>query len=103
MRRPLGLPPRLPFYGVGRDDGKRQGEYAGIYYRRDRFERDVTEEGTFWLSDTPEVPGSKSWGNSYPRVVTWIRLIDRSTRRASTSSTPTGTTATSPRANARPC
>ena len=69
--------PDYAFYGVGRDDGKRQGEYAGIYYRRDRFERDVTEEGTFWLSDTPEVPGSKSWGNGYPRVVTWIRLIDR--------------------------
>lgn len=73
--------PDYAFYGAGRDDGKRAGEYAGIYYRRDRFERDVTEQGTFWLSDTPEKPGSKTWGNGYPRIVTWTRLIDRASSR----------------------
>jgi len=73
--------PDYAFYGAGRDDGKRAGEYAGIYYRRDRFERDVTEQGVFWLSDTPEVPGSKTWGNGYPRIVTWTRLIDRASSR----------------------
>jgi len=69
--------PDYSFYGVGRDDGDRQGEYAGIFYRRDRFEPDITQQGTFWLSDYPDRPGSMTWGNSFPRVVTWMRLIDR--------------------------
>lgn len=67
--------PGLAEVGVGRDDGREAGEYSAILYRRDRFE--LLEQGTFWLSDTPEVPGSKSWGNRIPRVVTWARLRDR--------------------------
>lgn len=60
--------------GVGREaDGN--GEYAAIYYRRGRF--DVQDAGTFWLSDTPEVPGSTTWGNTLPRICTWVRLFDR--------------------------
>ncbi len=73
--------PDYEFYGEGRDDGKRAGEYAGIFYRRDRFEVDPIDCGTFWLSDTPETPGSKTWGNEIPRVATWLRLLDRSTGR----------------------
>jgi len=73
--------PDYEFFGVGRDDGKRAGEYTGIFYRRDRFEADVSEGGTFWLSDTPEAPGSKTWGNEIPRVASWLRLVDRSSQR----------------------
>ena len=73
--------PDYEFVGVGRDDGKKAGEYAGIFYRRDRFEADPSDGGTFWLSDTPEKPGSKSWGNHIPRAVAWLRLVDRSTQR----------------------
>lgn len=73
--------PDYGFFGIGRDDGKRAGEYAGIFFRRDRFEPDVSDGGTFWLSDTPEKPGSKTWGNEIPRVTSWLRLVDRSTQR----------------------
>ena len=73
--------PDYEFYGEGRDDGKRAGEYAGIFYRRNRFEVDPIDCGTFWLSDTPETPGSKTWGNEIPRVATWLRLVDRSSGR----------------------
>jgi endonuclease/exonuclease/phosphatase family metal-dependent hydrolase len=73
--------PDYEFFGAARDDGRRSGEYAGIFYRRDRFEPDVSESGTFWLSDTPHQPGSKTWGNGIPRTVTWLRLVDRSTQR----------------------
>ena len=73
--------PDYDFSGVGRDDGKRSGEYTGIFYRRDRFEPDLSEGGTFWLSGTPETPGSKSWGNEIPRVASWLRLVDRSSQR----------------------
>jgi endonuclease/exonuclease/phosphatase family metal-dependent hydrolase len=70
----------LPIYGVvgvGRDDGKTRGEYSPIFYRKDRFEVDDKEQGTFWLSDSPEEPGSMSWGNSIPRICTWVRLTEK--------------------------
>jgi endonuclease/exonuclease/phosphatase family metal-dependent hydrolase len=73
--------PDSEFIGQARDDGKRGGEYAGIFFRRDRFEADAADQGTFWLSDTPRQPGSKTWGNDIPRTVTWLRLTDRSTQR----------------------
>jgi len=73
--------PEYGFFGVGRDDGKWAGEYAGIFYRKDRFEADLTDSGVQWLSDTPDVAGSRTWGSSFARIVTWIRLIDRSTGR----------------------
>jgi endonuclease/exonuclease/phosphatase family metal-dependent hydrolase len=65
----------LPEYGrvgVGRDDGKTKGEYSPILYLKQRYE--VVSSGTFWFSDTPEVPGSMSWGNTLPRICTWARL-----------------------------
>jgi endonuclease/exonuclease/phosphatase family metal-dependent hydrolase len=70
----------LPGYGeigVGRDDGKEAGEYAALLFREDRLE--PLESGTFWLSDTPEVAGSMSWGNRITRIATWARLRDRLT------------------------
>ena len=66
--------------GVGREDGVAAGEFAAIYYRRQRFE--VDSSGTFWLSDTPVVPGSMHWGNRVTRICTWARLIDSNGRNA---------------------
>ncbi|HEX6132912.1 MAG TPA: glycoside hydrolase family 3 N-terminal domain-containing protein [Longimicrobiales bacterium] len=69
----------LPGYGivgVGRDDGEERGEYSAILYDRARLE--VLDSGTFWLSDTPEGPGSMTWGNRIPRIATWARLRLRS-------------------------
>jgi endonuclease/exonuclease/phosphatase family metal-dependent hydrolase len=68
----------LPWYaevGVGRNDGARAGEYAAILYDHHRLK--LLTEGWFWLSDTPEVPGSMTWGNRFPRMVTWARFTDR--------------------------
>lgn len=65
--------PEMAAAGVGRDDGKTRGEYAAILYRKDRWR--AAEEGTFWLSDTPEEAGSKSWGNNVVRICTWVRLV----------------------------
>ena len=70
------------FFGKGRTDGKRKGEYAGIFYRRNRFEKDEDESGMIWLSSTPDVPGSMTWGNGFPRIATWLRLTDRTSGRA---------------------
>ena len=71
----------VPVYatvGVGRDDGATRGEYAAILFRRDRFH--VSDSGTFWFSDTPDVIASRSWGNTITRICTWARLVDRDGR-----------------------
>ena len=51
----------------------------GIFYRADRLK--VIESGNFWLSDTPEVPGSISWGHPLPRMVTWVLFERKDGRR----------------------
>jgi endonuclease/exonuclease/phosphatase family metal-dependent hydrolase len=66
--------------GVAREDGKTEGEYSAILYRTDRF--DVDESGTFWFSDTPEVPGSSHWGNACVRICTWARFVEKKSGRA---------------------
>ncbi|MCW5775437.1 MAG: endonuclease/exonuclease/phosphatase family protein [Phycisphaeraceae bacterium] len=72
--------PRYAEVGVGRDDGRTRGEHATILYDRARFA--VDESGTFWLSETPETPGSMHWGNRITRICTWARLVDKATGRA---------------------
>ena len=74
--------PDYEFHGVGREDGAAKGEYSGIFYRRDRFQTDSSDKGTFWLSDTPEKIGSMTWGNEITRVASWIRLLDLATGRS---------------------
>jgi endonuclease/exonuclease/phosphatase family metal-dependent hydrolase len=72
----------LPHYGevgVGRDDGVDAGEHSSILYDPRRLE--LLDGGTFWLSDTPEVPGSMSWGNRVTRIAVWAHLHDRATDR----------------------
>lgn len=64
--------PGYAVLGVGRDDGKHQGEMSAILYKYARFTPQAA--GTFWLSDTPARPGSMTWGNHYPRLVTWGRF-----------------------------
>ncbi len=69
--------PDYQFVGVGRDDGKEKGEYSAIFYKKDKF--DVLNQNTFWLSETPKVPGSKSWDAAITRVVTFATLKEKST------------------------
>jgi endonuclease/exonuclease/phosphatase family metal-dependent hydrolase len=70
----------LPTYreiGVGREDGITRGEYAAILVDTLRFA--VASSGTFWFSDTPDVPNSMHWGNRITRISTWVRLADKIT------------------------
>lgn len=63
--------------GVGRSDGKTRGEYSPILFDSKKWRADPADQGTFWLSPTPEVPGSTGWGNKVTRICTWVRLINR--------------------------
>jgi len=75
----LAAVPGYSRLGVGRDDGKSAGEFSAILYRTARFQSDTS--GTFWLSDTPEKPGSATWGNAITRICTWAHLVDKNTNR----------------------
>ncbi|MBL8257900.1 MAG: endonuclease/exonuclease/phosphatase family protein [Pseudoxanthomonas mexicana] len=67
--------PGYAWFGRGREaDGS--GERMGVFYRKDRLT--VVQSGDFWLSDTPEVPGSITWNHLYPRMVTWALFERRS-------------------------
>lgn len=61
----------LPQYRwFGRDRfGGHANEHMGIFYRTDRLR--LVQSGDFWLSDTPEIPGSMAWGATLPRMVNW--------------------------------
>lgn len=69
------------FTFVGRSREKQAfGEHCGILFRTKRF--DMLEQGHFWLSETPNVPGSKSWDSAVSRMATWVKLFDRQTETA---------------------
>ena len=72
----------LPGYGclyLSREKNPRQGEGTPVFYRKDRWEPDAADQGTYWLSDTPDVPGSVTWEgqSSCPRVVTGALFHER--------------------------
>lgn len=60
--------------GVGRNDGKKDGEFTAIYFDKSRFVK--KDGGTFWLSDTPDQP-SKGWDAAILRICTWVKLYDK--------------------------
>ena len=65
-------------FGEGRK-ATRKGEGTPIFYKTERFE--LMESGNFWLSETPEVPGSKSWDASVERIATWGKFLDKKTKK----------------------
>jgi endonuclease/exonuclease/phosphatase family metal-dependent hydrolase len=70
--------PAYDWIGLGRDGGSK-GEFMAVFFRKDRL--DPVAFDHFWLSDTPNVIGSTTWGNSNRRMVTWIRFRDKSNQR----------------------
>lgn len=64
---------RYDYIGVGREGGTR-GEFMAVFYDNTRLAAQAS--GHFWLSDTPDVPGSNTWGGGSIRMVTWVRFLD---------------------------
>lgn len=69
--------PEYSHIGIGRD-GIGQGEASAIFFNKDRFK--VSNENTFWLSETPDKP-SKSWDAAYPRICTYGLFKDLKTKK----------------------
>jgi endonuclease/exonuclease/phosphatase family metal-dependent hydrolase len=65
--------------GVGRSNGAREGELNPVFFRKRKFE--LIRNITFWLSESPDIAGSKSWGASLPRIVTWMELVDKNSHK----------------------
>ncbi|QCX81010.1 Endonuclease/Exonuclease/phosphatase family protein [Streptomyces sp. YIM 121038] len=72
------LGPHYAWIGTGRAGGSRD-EFMTVYYDTRRLTPVAYEH--FWLSDTPEVIGSNTWGGGSVRMVTWVRFHDRRTER----------------------
>lgn len=65
--------PDFTYEGVGRDDGKRSGEFSAVFYNHTRFKK--LDGGTFWLSETPDAC-SFGWDAACRRVCSWVKLED---------------------------
>lgn len=70
------LLPDYAWIGWSRDDGKTKGEFTPVFYLEEKFE--VLESGVFWLSSTPEIPGSIGWDEKLPRTVIKILFREKS-------------------------
>jgi len=64
------------YVGVGRDDGKEQGEFCAIYFDTTRYS--VLNHSTFWLSETPDTI-SVGWDAALERICTYGLFKDRQT------------------------
>ncbi|UVI33363.1 discoidin domain-containing protein [Paenibacillus spongiae] len=69
--------PQYDWIGIGRQGGSRD-EYTAVFYNKNKFT--PLEYDYFWLSDTPNVIGSKTWGNQITRMVTWVKFEDVKTK-----------------------
>ena len=72
--------PEFEFVGDHRGADRKTDEASPVFYRKSRFE--ALKKGTFWLSETPEVPASKSWGTACTRVCSYLVLKDKVTGKA---------------------
>lgn len=70
------LMPGYEYIGVGREDGKKEGEHSAIFYRTDKFK--VLEHGDFWLSEDQTKP-NRGWDAVCIRVCTWGKFKELST------------------------
>jgi endonuclease/exonuclease/phosphatase family metal-dependent hydrolase len=64
-------------FGVGRNNGKHGGEHSALFFRKDKYEQ--LQGGNFWLSETPQIPGSKSWDAAITRICSWVELKEKAT------------------------
>jgi len=64
--------PQYSYYGVGRNDGKDEGEHSAIFYKKDEF--NLLNKGDFWLSQTPDKPGLGWDATCCNRICSWVYL-----------------------------
>jgi len=70
----LSALPEYGYIGVGRDDGKENGEYSPVFYKTKKFK--LLQSGHFWMSAVTDIP-NKGWDAALPRICTWGKFLDR--------------------------
>lgn len=70
--------PEYNYVGVGRDDGKKEGEFSPVFYRKDKF--DLLDSGHFWISETPDKP-SFGWDARCIRIASYAKLLDKTSKK----------------------
>nr|WP_315346449.1 endonuclease/exonuclease/phosphatase family protein [Hoylesella enoeca] len=78
LRDMTRLLPGYAYIGIGREDGKKGGEYSAIFYQKDRVA--LIKSGNFWLNETPDKP-VLGWDAACVRICTWGRFMDRKTQK----------------------
>ena len=68
--------PEYDYVGIGRDDGKEEGEFSAVFFKKEKYS--LLKSGSFWLSETPDVPG-KGWDAACIRICSWAFLQNRKT------------------------
>uniref|UniRef100_UPI003217E59E endonuclease/exonuclease/phosphatase family protein n=1 Tax=uncultured Draconibacterium sp. TaxID=1573823 RepID=UPI003217E59E len=68
--------PEFEWFGVGRDDGKFEGEFGPIFFNKQKFI--LIEKGHFWLAEECEKPGF-GWDAACMRIVTWGKFQSKVT------------------------
>ena len=68
------MDPDYKNYGIGREDGKHDGEHMAIFWNKKTIKK--LKCGTFWLSETPEKP-SMGWDAACYRTATWALMKDK--------------------------
>ena len=76
MKKLIKNLPEYDYVGVGRDDGKKKGEFSAVFYKKDKFV--ASDSGNFWLSETPDKPG-KGWDAACIRIASYVKLTDKKT------------------------
>ncbi len=71
--------PCFKYAGVGRDEKKEWSEFSAIFY--DTVKLQLIQQQTFWLSENPSGVGGLGWDAACPRIVTWVKLKERSTKK----------------------
>lgn len=79
MKKLFRYLPEYDYVGVAREDGKKDGEFSAVFYKKNKFT--ASESGNFWISETPEKP-SKGWDSACTRIATFVKLTDKETGKA---------------------
>ena len=70
--------PAYDYVGIGRDDGRKKGEFSAVFYKKEKFSK--RRAGSFWLSETPDEPG-KGWDAACVRICSWAKLKNKETEK----------------------
>jgi endonuclease/exonuclease/phosphatase family metal-dependent hydrolase len=68
LRNLTAAMPGYAYTGIGRDDGKTEGEFSAIFYKTNKFK--LLNHGDFWLSTITDKP-NKGWDAVLPRICSW--------------------------------